>query len=799
MKMGIKEIDIENTNRRGWMGFVFLVLSLLIMSTKGHAGGLQQQPPQNLNKITLTKFYAADNMTRLLKTKKLVLAQSGGGSCTPNSLFLDPTGQLSICNEAGEEEDIDGVWSHNETTGNLYLTDPDPNVFVGIGTTDPILKLHLAQDGGILAMGQKDQGVTLSSSLAGSTAFLWYPRKAARWVGLSSSVPIDDSLIGAWSVVAGGIDNIAYGNYSSTGGGNLNNSNYNYSTIGGGYFNWNRGEYASISGGEHNIIAKAVGLPLHASISGGKRNANNADYSTIGGGGYNVIGEGTYNTIKGGYLNEIGSSCIPPESLVVNSGTILGGTRHRLCYDYGAIGGGDFNRVDGVYSTIIGGQNNNTNQRFAFMGGGSSNVISGFSYSSIAGGIGNSVNGGYSTISGGRDNLLNGDLSVIAGGGPDAIGVSSQILDSDFAVISGGRKNMIRGHFALIAGGENNTANLMRDAVLGGLGNLAQGDTALAGGMNNQALKLESAALGGQLNVADGAYSFIGGGYQNRTTSTYSAILGGEGNKADQFAGVLAGRNNTASGYESIILGGENLTVSGTDSIAAGRRLNVTGSRTFAWGHPAMVQTISANDAFIIATGYVGIGLDNPSARLAIVGPMRADLAAVPAGIMDSSDPAVGWDVGSQTLYYGFDVAELFDSSEEVEIAEVLVIDSVRPLKLRRSRSPYEKGTVGVVSGAPAILFEGKDLYIAPQPFQFQKGLKPPVALSGRIPCKVTLENGPIERGDFLTTSSVPGHAMKATDRERSFGTVIGKALTPFNGGENGETEGVVLLFATLQ
>ena len=52
------------------------------------------------------------------------------------------------------------------------------------------------------------------------------------------------------------------------------------------------------------------------------------------------------------------------------------------------------------------------------------------------------------------------------------------------------------------------------------------------------------------------------------------------------------------------------------------------------------------------------------------------------------------------------------------------------------------------------------------------------VALSGRVYVRCTEENGPIEPGDMLTSSSTPGHAMRATDAERSFGTVIGKALS---------------------
>jgi len=52
------------------------------------------------------------------------------------------------------------------------------------------------------------------------------------------------------------------------------------------------------------------------------------------------------------------------------------------------------------------------------------------------------------------------------------------------------------------------------------------------------------------------------------------------------------------------------------------------------------------------------------------------------------------------------------------------------------------------------------------------------VALNGRVPVKVSTENGEIKAGDFLTSSSIPGVAMKATKP----GQVVGKALEDFDG-----------------
>jgi hypothetical protein len=69
-----------------------------------------------------------------------------------------------------------------------------------------------------------------------------------------------------------------------------------------------------------------------------------------------------------------------------------------------------------------------------------------------------------------------------------------------------------------------------------------------------------------------------------------------------------------------------------------------------------------------------------------------------------------------------------------------------------------------------------------------------PVALLGKVYCKVDAGYGSIDVGDLLTTSSTPGHAMKADDPVKAFGTVIGKALTQFTGGT-----GLIPILITLQ
>jgi hypothetical protein len=64
------------------------------------------------------------------------------------------------------------------------------------------------------------------------------------------------------------------------------------------------------------------------------------------------------------------------------------------------------------------------------------------------------------------------------------------------------------------------------------------------------------------------------------------------------------------------------------------------------------------------------------------------------------------------------------------------------------------------------------------------QGRRVPLALIGKVFCRVNADNAPIEVGDLLTTSAIPGIAMKAVDPQRAFGAVIGKALKPLAVGE---------------
>jgi ribonuclease HI len=130
----------------------------------------------------------------------------------------------------------------------------------------------------------------------------------------------------------------------------------------------------------------------------------------------------------------------------------------------------------------------------------------------------------------------------------------------------------------------------------------------------------------------------------------------------------------------------------------------------------------------------------------------------------------------------GADIAELYGSYDKLNPGDVVVLDPARHSMVKKSTSAYESGLVGIISTAPGMVLGGD--YTPPQ------GAKTVVlGLAGRVPVKVTTENGRILPGDLLTSSSKPGFAMKATGP----GPVVGQALEGFNGVE--AQEGLIMAF----
>lgn len=134
------------------------------------------------------------------------------------------------------------------------------------------------------------------------------------------------------------------------------------------------------------------------------------------------------------------------------------------------------------------------------------------------------------------------------------------------------------------------------------------------------------------------------------------------------------------------------------------------------------------------------------------------------------------------------DCAEDFDvvSAETVQPGTVMVLDDNG--RLHPGHHAYDTKVAGVVSGAgdykPGLLLDK----------QPDTAGRLPIALMGKVFCKVDAQYAPIAVGDLLTTSPTQGCAMKATDPAKAFGAILGKALKPLP-----EGTGMIPILVSLQ
>ncbi|MBM3204615.1 hypothetical protein FJZ48_01380, partial [Candidatus Uhrbacteria bacterium] len=129
-----------------------------------------------------------------------------------------------------------------------------------------------------------------------------------------------------------------------------------------------------------------------------------------------------------------------------------------------------------------------------------------------------------------------------------------------------------------------------------------------------------------------------------------------------------------------------------------------------------------------------------------------------------------------QAYLSGFDLAESYPTTDfTLEAGDVLAFDSTNKGNVVRANASSSSILIGAVSTKPGLLLT-----------DWNSAAKTvPVALTGRVPVKVSMQNGPIKIGDLLALSSTPGIATKA----KGPGMVLGRAL------EDADTDGKIEVF----
>ncbi len=281
----------------------------------------------------------------------------------------------------------------------------------------------------------------------------------------------------------------------------------------------------------------------------------------------------------------------------------------------------------------------------------------------------------------------------------------------------------------------------------------------------------------------------------------------------------------TAGTLTLSVISTEQITASSTLAInntndAADSYINFEGSGTDRWYlgfdksdsnkfriTPAGTFTATSSGITILPSGFIGIGTTNPTSGLHINattsmdGSLIIDLDTATSTVFAVCHSGDGTNDAAATSNVKLvdcngapsaDYAEMYPTYGSPEPGDVVGLgnkyartkDGDKISKLTKTTKSYDSSAIGVVSQASGDFnvigynIDGRDNPV-------------PVALAGRVRVKVSLENGLINVGDRLTSSSVPGVAMRASKK----GQTIGIALNSYDG-TTGDNK--ILMFVNL-
>ena len=156
-----------------------------------------------------------------------------------------------------------------------------------------------------------------------------------------------------------------------------------------------------------------------------------------------------------------------------------------------------------------------------------------------------------------------------------------------------------------------------------------------------------------------------------------------------------------------------------------------------------------------------------------VVGELSIDTTLDTIRVHDGST-AGGFLVTSRSSQYA-DIAERYHADAAYDTGTVLVFGG--EAEVTQSTEPADRKFAGVVSSEETANLIMNSPHREPD---LTDDKHPPLALVGRVPCKV---KGFAQKGDLMVTSDIPGVAISWRDESNPpYGSVIGKILADTDG-----------------
>ncbi|MEK7604898.1 MAG: hypothetical protein AAB478_00020 [Patescibacteria group bacterium] len=222
----------------------------------------------------------------------------------------------------------------------------------------------------------------------------------------------------------------------------------------------------------------------------------------------------------------------------------------------------------------------------------------------------------------------------------------------------------------------------------------------------------------------------------------------------------------------------------------------------------------SSNNAIVDSVGFVmrgdgnvGIGTVTPTSKLDVGGDIQTNLTSPAAADFALCHDSNG--VQSDAIIYDCngsvtaDYAEMYPVSQNAEYGDILVssnelvdqyqtdngnilynVPTHKVSRLVKSSTPYQGNVIGIMSNNYGDFTSTGHGVIK------DEDNPKPVALNGRVTVKVSSENGNIQPGDYITTSSIQGVGMKSTKA----GMILGRALGSYSNPDTNAV-GTILVF----